>query len=152
MKIKNRAVKSFNFTKISCNLGFGNGIIQLWVVGHHKKRLYGLYSFADATRTPHGDGNYICVYIYLLLLDATRTPHGDGNLLKYPLSLNSPGCNPHPSRGRQRNSEHDSNNEHGRCNPHPSRGRQHVVAIAPITSEVKMQPAPLTGTATVPSQ
>ena len=59
MKSKKQAAKSFNFTKTSCNLGFGNGIIQSRVVGHHKKCLYGLYSFADATRTPHGDGNTI---------------------------------------------------------------------------------------------
>ena len=57
MKSKNRAVKSFNFTKTSCNLGFENGIILLRVVGHHKKCLYGLYSFADAARTPYGDSN-----------------------------------------------------------------------------------------------
>ena len=102
MKSKNRAVKSFNFTKISCNLGFGNGIIQLRVVGHHKKCLYGLYSFADAARTPHGDGNLINALFscfsercsphplrgrqlksplnqIMKSLDATRTPHGDGN-------------------------------------------------------------------------
>ena len=34
--------------------------------------------------------------------DATRTPHGDGNIVKFhPVPLSSPGCNPHPSRGRQ---------------------------------------------------
>ena len=68
MKIKNRAAKSFNLTKTSCNLGFGNGIIQSRVVGHHKKCLYGLYSFADATRTPHGDGNTEIIHLGILLV------------------------------------------------------------------------------------
>lgn len=58
MKSEIQQVKSFNFTKTSCNSGFENVIIQLWVVKYHKKCLYGLYSFADAARTPHGDGNF----------------------------------------------------------------------------------------------
>ena len=57
MKSEIQQVKSFNFTKTSCNSGFENVIIQLRVVKYHKKCLYGLYSFADAARTPHGDGN-----------------------------------------------------------------------------------------------
>ena len=41
---------------------------------------FGLCSFADAARTPHGDGNVIRqkggpIHI----IDAARTPHGDGN-------------------------------------------------------------------------
>ena len=81
MKSKNRAVKSFKFTKISCNSCFGNGIIPLRVVRYHKKCLYGLYSFADAARTPHGDGNLV------FTLDCEVTEHR---------------CSPHPSRGQQK--------------------------------------------------
>ena len=55
MKSEIQQVKSFNFTKTSCNSGFENVIIQLRVVRYYKKCLYGLYSFADAARTPHGD-------------------------------------------------------------------------------------------------
>ena len=102
MKSKNRAVKSFKFTKISCNSHLENVIIQLRVVGHYKKCLYGLYSFADAARTPHGDGNTANHGIIIPPSrmqpapltgtatvrsdnavrsgeDAARTPHGDGN-------------------------------------------------------------------------
>ena len=82
MKSEIQQVKSFNFTKTSCNSGFENVIIQLWVVKYHKKCLYGLYSFADAARTPHGDGN-------AALCD---------NLSLYAR------CSPHPSRGRQQQS------------------------------------------------
>ena len=55
--------------------------MQSRVVRHYKKCLYGLYGFADATRTPHGDGNEENASVIKLLgEDATRTPHGDGNI------------------------------------------------------------------------
>ena len=66
MKSEIQQVKSFNFTKTSCNSGFENVIIQLRVVKYHKKCLYGLYSFADAARTPHGDGNHSRIRFPLL--------------------------------------------------------------------------------------
>ena len=66
MKSEIQQVKSFNFTKTSCNSGFENVIIQLRVVKYHKKCLYGLYSFADAARTPHGDGNRLGMLAFTL--------------------------------------------------------------------------------------
>lgn len=79
MKSEIQQVKSFNFTKISCNSCFGNIIIQLRVVRHRKKCLFGLFSFANATRTPHGDSNFQVLWTRFLVSK----------------------CNPHPSRGRQ---------------------------------------------------
>ena len=77
MKSEIQQVKSFNFTKTSCNSGFENVIIQLRVVKYHKKCLYGLYSFADAARTPHGDGNRRAANtVSPPTPDAARTPHG----------------------------------------------------------------------------
>lgn len=41
----------------------------------------GLYTFADATRTPRGDGNYLAIPITNTSFhDATCTPHGGGNM------------------------------------------------------------------------
>ena len=41
----------------------------------------GLYPFADATRTPRGDGNILVLddLVSVFREDATRTPRGDGN-------------------------------------------------------------------------
>ena len=40
---------------------------------------FGLFTFADATLTPHGDGNNSTFTVRRRRLDATLTPHGDGN-------------------------------------------------------------------------
>ena len=88
---------------------------------------YARWTSADAARTPRGDGNGAAMpNTEIRFLDATRTPRGDGNFSH---------CQPSCSTLRLR------------CNPHPSRGRQLQNAHSTI-SRKRMQPAPLTGTAT----
>ena len=105
----------------------------------------------DATRTPRGDGNrrtgdpawnrfntiqpapltgtatLLLVDFTSIPLDATRTSRGDGNFSH---------CQPSCSTLRLR------------CNPHPSRGRQPTPGNVALKCACRMQPAPLTGTAT----
>ena len=48
--------------------------MQSRVVRRYKKCLYGLYSFADAARTPHGDGNEDGASRYFLYLRMQPAP------------------------------------------------------------------------------
>ena len=107
------------------------------------------------------------------LQDATRTPRGDGNLIRIRTASLRCGCNPHPSRGRQRSSRLDSrprNHFKMQSTPPPTGtatsvpfGRYWGIAVdaarAPhgdgnrvmklfFLRTTPIQPAPLAGTAT----
>ena len=56
----------------------------------------------DASPTPHGDGNFTAHRKYFRsLIDASPTPHGDGNDLWPKGSSAARRCIPYPSRGRK---------------------------------------------------
>ena len=79
--------------------------------------------------------------------DATRTPYGDGNLRILDLHLVAGRCNPHPSRGRQRATFSESRITIPDATRTP-RGDGNPFAGGHDARVVRMQPAPLAGTAT----
>ena len=103
----------------------------------------------DTARTPYGDGNFrISTFLVFFSECSPHPSRGRQPLASLVEHWDSVGCNPHPLRGRQLPKE-VIGLVRTRCNPHPLRGRQPTPGNVALKCACRMQPAPLTGTATV---
>ena len=80
----------------------------------------------DAIRTPRGDGNsqYLNTLLFSTSMMQSAPLAGTATSQLILMCFLCSRCNPHPSRGRQRDFVLHLGDEFQGCNPHPSRGRQ----------------------------